>query len=104
MKSSKEQIKAVISKLPHIESRVPYTYHHDWMRTNIEKFLGCSRSDIASMEHDDYELYALALCQIIHAAYPCDIALTAFSDNDRRIIRECMDFAKEISKRLRRRS
>lgn len=95
MKSTEEQIKAVITKLPHIKGRVPYTYHHDWMRTNIKAFYECSRSDIAAMYRDDYSLYALALCQVIHDVDPYKLVLAELSNEDRRIIRKCMDFAEE---------
>lgn len=56
----------VISKLPHSEGRVPYTYHHDYLRMNVEKFKGCSRSEVASghIENKD-ELYAVALTQLL---------------------------------------
>ena len=57
---------SVIKKLPHSEGRVPYTYHHDYLRMNVEKFVGCSRSEVAS-EHSerDVELYAVALTQLL---------------------------------------
>jgi hypothetical protein len=56
----------VISKLPHSEGRVPYTYHHDYLRINVDKFKGCSRSEVASkhIENKD-ELYAVALTQLL---------------------------------------
>lgn len=56
----------VISKLPHSEGRVPYTYHHDYLRMNVEKFKGCSRSEVASehLENKD-ELYAVTLTQLL---------------------------------------
>lgn len=56
----------VISKLPHSEGRVPYTYHHDYLRMNVEKFKGCSRSEVASIhEENTDELYAVALVQLL---------------------------------------
>jgi hypothetical protein len=57
----------VISKLPHSEDRVPYTYHHDYLRLNVEKFKDSSRSEVASnhVENRD-ELYAVALVQILN--------------------------------------
>jgi len=56
----------VISKLPHSEGRVPYTYHHDYLRINVDRFKGSSRSDVASnhIENKD-ELYAVALTQLL---------------------------------------
>ena len=57
---------SVIKKLPHSEGRVPYTYHHDYLRMNVEQFCGCSRSEVAS-EHKEceVELYAVALTQLL---------------------------------------
>ena len=56
----------VISKLPHSEGRVPYTYHHDYLRMNVDKFKGCSRSEVASKHTENKdELYAVALTQLI---------------------------------------
>jgi hypothetical protein len=57
---------SVIKKLPHSEGRVPYTYHHDYLRMNVEKFKRRSRSFVASNHNeDDIELYAVALTQLL---------------------------------------
>lgn len=92
-----KQIKSVIKKFPHSEVRVPFTYHHDYLRGNCPALAGWSRADIANstVKFDNQELYALALLQIIDETYPCDIVLTAFTDEDRAIIRECTTLAKE---------
>ena len=56
----------VINKLPHSKTRVPYTYHHDYLRRNTEFFKNSSRSDIASMHKDsDIELYAVTLIELL---------------------------------------
>ena len=56
----------VIDKLPHSKSRVPYTYHHDYLRQNSKIHSGMSRSDVASLHTaDDVELYAIALTQLL---------------------------------------
>ena len=92
-----KQITSVIRKLPHTEGRVPYTYHHDYLRNNCPALSGWSRADIANstVSFDSKELYAFALCQIIDEAYSCDIALTQFTDEDRQVIRKCMVFSEE---------
>lgn len=92
-----KQITSIIRKLPHTEGRVPFAYHHDYLRNNCPAISGWSRADIANstLSFDSKELYALALCQIIDEAYPCDIVVTAFTDEDRTIIRECEALAKE---------
>ena len=56
----------VIDKLPHSKSRVPYTYHHDYLRQHSKVHSGMSRSDVASSHTaDDVELYAIALTQLL---------------------------------------
>lgn len=56
----------VIDKLPHSKSRVPYTYHHDYLRQHSKAHSGMSRSDVASSHTaDDLELYGIALTQIL---------------------------------------
>ena len=56
----------VIDKLPHSKSRVPYTYHHDYLRQHSKVHSGMSRSDVASSHTaDDVELYAITLTQIL---------------------------------------
>lgn len=92
-----KQIKSVIKKFPHSEDRMPFTYHHDYLRGNCPALAGWSRADIANstVKFDNQELYALALLQIIDETYPCDIVITAFTDEDRAIIRECTTLAKE---------
>lgn len=56
----------VIDKLPHSKSRVPYTYHHDYLRQHSKLHIGMSRSYVASSHTaDDIELHAIALTQIL---------------------------------------
>ena len=63
-----EKFKNTISKFTHSESKVPYTYHHDYMRENVASFSGMSRSDVASIttRHTEEQLYAVALTYIIN--------------------------------------
>jgi hypothetical protein len=57
----------VIDKLPHSKSRVPYTYHHDYLRQHSKHHNQMSRSEVASSHTaDDVELYAIALTQLIN--------------------------------------
>jgi hypothetical protein len=56
----------VIDKLPHSKSRVPHTYHHDYLRFHSTVFAKMSRSEVASSHtSDDTELYAVALTQVL---------------------------------------
>lgn len=55
----------VIYKLPHSKSRVPYTYHHDYLRQKSKIHAGMSRSEVANSHTADFkELYAIALTQL----------------------------------------
>ena len=57
----------VIDKLPHSKSRVPYTYHHDYLRQHSKFHNQMSRSEVASSHTaDDAELYAVALTQLLN--------------------------------------
>jgi len=57
----------VIDKLPHSKSRVPYTYHHDYLRQHSKIHNQMSRSEVASSHTtDDVELYAIALTQLLN--------------------------------------
>lgn len=57
----------VIDKLPYSKSRVPYTYHHDYLREHSKIHNHMSRSEVASSSNtaDDIELYAIALTQLL---------------------------------------
>ena len=57
----------VIDKLPHSKSRVPYTYHHDYLREHSKAHNQISRSAVAaSHTANDVELYAIALTQLLN--------------------------------------
>ena len=63
---NKSYFHSVIKKLPHSEGRVPYTYHHDYLRMNVDKFTDSSRSEVASNNSEnETELYAVALTQLL---------------------------------------
>lgn len=56
----------VIDKLPHSKSRVPHTYHHDYLRQHSRAHAQMSRGEVsASHTADDTELYAIALVQLL---------------------------------------
>lgn len=61
-----ENIKKIIEKLPHSRTRVPYTYHHDYLRWNSPIHSKMSRSEVSENScNDDEELYSVALCQLL---------------------------------------
>lgn len=92
-----KQIKSVIKKFPHSVGRVPFTYHHDYLRENCLALAGWSRADIANstVKFDAKELYALALCLIVDNADFYDAIMIQFTDEDRQVICKCMTFAEE---------
>lgn len=49
------------------ESRVPYTYHHDYLRANVPALSDCSRAEIANKKtyKNQDELYCACVCQIL---------------------------------------
>jgi hypothetical protein len=60
---SKHAIEFVIAKLSHSECRVPYTYHHDYLRQHV--YLGESRAGIAHKDNwTEDELWATCLVEI----------------------------------------
>lgn len=64
---SKSCFLEVINKLPHIKDRVPYTYHHDYLRQHSKIHNNMSRSEVASSHTaDEIELYAIALTQLLN--------------------------------------
>lgn len=75
---SKEIFMRVICKLPHSKSRVPYTYHHDYLRQHSNRHRQMSRAEVASFHTaDDIELYSIALTQLI-----CELGACAFNHID----------------------
>lgn len=95
MTLTKEQIKQVIAKLPHSSGRVPYTYHHDYMRTKCHQFRGFSRSDVASLhEEDELGLYMVALTHLLDTVKPSETFV--LSDTDKEICLEAQKQTKQI--------
>ena len=63
-----DRIKELIAKLPHAKGRVPYTYHHDYLRQHCGFYKGMSRSEVASYtadECDEVDLHSCALLKIV---------------------------------------
>lgn len=70
-----DDYKKLIELVPHSVDRVPYTYHHDYIR-NV--FPDLSRSDVAAMKNwSEEELYATALVGLLDSTEPLD-AMMAF--------------------------
>lgn len=92
-----ERIKEVISKLPHSEGRVPYTYHHDYLRQNSVVHQGMSRSEVADCQMSDTEqLYSVALIQILDMVG--SLFLTLLTPDDLEVCREARNVTEQLVK------
>lgn len=82
LKSIKEQVLYLCKFIVHSESRMPYTYHHDYLREYGAGIGGLSRGQIASM-HDfsDDELYSIAFLQLLEHYSGAGIILSISSEN-----------------------
>lgn len=89
------QIKKVIDKLPYVPSRMPRTYHHDYLRRKCLFFSNKSRGEVAKYKSDDTELYALALCQLIDEV-GVRVLLHKLTLEDKEVILDCFEMADEI--------
>lgn len=91
-----DQIKQLIKKLPHSETRVPYTYHHDYVRCHVVRSTGVpiSRSEVAEIQNwSELELYAVALCQLL-----TDVGIQAFeliALDDLRICKQSLEVCRQ---------
>ena len=95
----------VINKIPHLPTRVPYTYHHDYLRLNHSSYEGLSRSDVAGLHcATEDELYAVALIEICSNVSLNDIiqqgGLTIFQ-SDWEIIKKARELTGEYLKKER---
>jgi hypothetical protein len=53
----------IINMVSHSPTRVPYTYHHDYVRMNVNYKL--SRADVAKLKPDEVDCYILSACYVI---------------------------------------
>ena len=53
----------IINMVSHSPTRVPYTYHHDYVRMNVNYEL--SRADVAKLKPDEVDCYILSACYVI---------------------------------------
>jgi hypothetical protein len=87
-----DRIKELIAKLPHAKGRVPYTYHHDYLRQHCGFFKNASRSEVASCtqnDSDEADMYSCALLKIVE---DCGVEQTVLSmDNgDFNLLKACI--------------
>lgn len=81
LKSIKEQVLYLCKFIVHSESRMPYTYHHDYL-INHGDMSYFSRSQIAELDDfSDDELYSIAFLQLLEHRSGADIILSINSEN-----------------------
>lgn len=81
LKSISEQVLYLCNFIICSESRMPYTYHHDYLREYGSGMGGMSRSDIAALEEFSIdELYSIAFLQLIEHRSGADIIISLNSD------------------------
>lgn len=61
----KNRVIEELTRLELMHSRVPYTYHHDFVRVNCSKATYMSRSEVAQLSATEDELYACAFLQAV---------------------------------------
>lgn len=92
-----DQIKSVIKKLPHSGDRVPYTYHHDYLRQYCEEFRSTSRSYVASNHYDnELELYAIALIQIMSEQLSNVYSVCDLNNEDMIVFNKALNIKNEV--------
>jgi len=87
-----DRIKELIAKLPHAKGRVPYTYHHDYLRQHCGFFKDSSRSEVASYtqnECDEVDLYSCALLKIVEDCGVEQIVLS-MDNEDFNLLKACI--------------
>lgn len=98
-----DDVKSIILKIPHSESRMPYTYHHDYLRNQKTKFNGMSRSDIASMhDSNEIELYSVALVYLLNTELQITIdQINNFTPYDYFIVMEVQEIVENVLERYK---
>lgn len=87
-----DRIKELIAKLPHSEGRVPYTYHHDYLRQHCGFFKDMSRSEVASYTENDCDEVDLYSCALLKIVEDCGVEKTvlAMDNGDFNLLRACI--------------
>jgi len=98
----KDQFEALIKKLPHSDSRVPYTYHHDYLRQKV--YANATRANIAQKKcWSEEELYATALVALLDSVEVS--ALLALNNEDLEICRQaneiCLRYVTKLQEGIR---
>ena len=92
----------VLSILRHSPNRVPYTYHHDYLRNRNIRFKEASRSDVAEARRNcgEYELYVLCTAQVILSMDVKDLLTRYDCIRHTGIIRKIVNRAEQVNKKI----
>lgn len=84
---TKNSIHDLILKFTHSPSRVPYTYHHDLVRSRLSHLKEMSRAEVASFSKDidEVTLFASALCYLLEQTNMVDGLYIVTSSEDRKL-------------------
>jgi len=98
----KKRFSSVIKELPHSKGRVPYTYHHDYLRKNHKSYKDSSRSEVAGLHcANKDELYATALVEICSGMSLIDCLDLDLTPQDFDVIRKAREITGEYFKKER---
>lgn len=94
-------IKAVIEKLPHSADRVPYTYHHDLLRTEVFNHDMMTRAEVADVTrgHSDVWRYAASLTYLLNTLSAKDCFV--LDKKDKKICEKAMEISESFMSIMR---
>lgn len=96
-----EKIKTQIEKFPHSPTRIPYTYHHDYLRGEIYSKQNYSRGDIAAIKNwSEEELYSTALVYLLKDLNPLDI-ITGNLEIDTELCKQAITIVEQYTERIK---
>lgn len=61
----RDSIVSELTQLNLMNDRVPFTHHHDYVRSNADEAKFMSRADVAQLDASEDELYACAFLQAV---------------------------------------
>lgn len=102
MQATVSLIKHVFPSFEHSKGRVPYTYHHDFLRAKCKAFEGKSRAYVAD-NHDssELELYAIALVYVAENAPLKELLKTLqFFIGLEDLLYSCIEISESVVKRI----
>jgi hypothetical protein len=85
----------IINKFNVSQERIPYTYHHDYIRTHVENFKNESRSYIANYHRETKtEVYIVALTYVVET--DTSNTVLSLSKDEQEFVKKCIEKTKVI--------